>query len=128
MLSSTRPSPERRPAAARHRDQLCHEYHPPARHLAHRYAHRGEPVDDLEQVATLALLKATDRFEPEREIKFSTYAAKVISGELKRHFRDRTWAMRVPRSLQELHLRTKTTVEQLRGDLALAHRGRGGGL
>jgi RNA polymerase sigma-B factor len=86
-------------------------------YFAQRFAHRGEPMDDLEQVATMALLKAVDRFDPTREIKFATYAARVVTGELKRHFRDRTWAMRVPRSLQELHLRVKNASEFLRGDL-----------
>jgi RNA polymerase sigma-B factor len=65
----------------------------------------------------LALVKALDRFEPEREVKFSTYAARVISGELKRHFRDRTWAVRVPRPLQERYLRVRGAVEELRGAL-----------
>lgn len=86
-------------------------------YFAQRFAHRGEPMEDLEQVATMALLKAIDRFDPAREIKFATYAARVVTGELKRHFRDRTWAMRVPRSLQELHLRVKNASEFLRGDL-----------
>jgi RNA polymerase sigma-B factor len=65
----------------------------------------------------LALVKALDRFEPEREVKFSTYAARVISGELKRHVRDRTWAVRVPRPLQERYLRVRGAVEELRGAL-----------
>lgn len=88
-----------------------------ALYFAQRFAHRGEMIEDLEQVATMALLKAIDRFDPTREIKFATYAARVVTGELKRHFRDRTWAMRVPRSLQELHLRVKNASEFLRGDL-----------
>ena len=88
-----------------------------ALYFAQRFAHRGELMDDLEQVATMALLKAIDRFDPTRDIKFATYAARVVTGELKRHFRDRTWAMRVPRSLQELHLRVKNASEFLRGDL-----------
>jgi RNA polymerase sigma-B factor len=92
-------------------------YKPLAHHFARRYANRGEPLDDLDQVAMLALVKALDRFEPEREVKFSTYAARVISGELKRHFRDRTWAVRVPRPLQERYLRVRGAVEELRGAL-----------
>jgi len=92
-------------------------YQPLAHHFARRYANRGEPLDDLDQVALLALVKALDRFEPEREVKFSTYAARVITGELKRHFRDRTWAVRVPRPLQERYLRVRAAVEELRGAL-----------
>jgi RNA polymerase sigma-B factor len=92
-------------------------YKPLAHHFARRYVNRGEPLDDLDQVALLALVKALDRFDPDREVKFSTYAARVISGELKRHFRDRTWAVRVPRPLQERYLRVRGAVEELRGAL-----------
>ena len=99
------------------REALLLHYKPLAHHFARRYAHRGEPLDDLDQVALLALVKAIDRFDPDREVKFSTYAARVISGELKRHFRDRTWAVRVPRPLQERYLRVRGTVEELRGRL-----------
>jgi RNA polymerase sigma-B factor len=99
------------------REQLLFHYKALAHHFARRYANRGEPLDDLDQVALLALVKALDRFEPEREVKFSTYAARVISGELKRHFRDRTWAVRVPRPLQERYLRVRGAVEELRGAL-----------
>ncbi|HET7654393.1 MAG TPA: sigma-70 family RNA polymerase sigma factor [Acidimicrobiales bacterium] len=99
------------------RERLLLAHHSLAVYFAQRFAHRGEPLDDLEQVASMALLKAVDRFDPTRDIKFATYAARVVTGELKRHFRDRTWAMRVPRSLQELHLRVKNASEFLRGDL-----------
>lgn len=99
------------------RERLLLHHRNLALYFAQRFAHRGEPMEDLEQVATMALLKAIDRFDPGREIKFATYAARVVTGELKRHFRDRTWAMRVPRSLQELHLRVKNASEFLRGDL-----------
>lgn len=99
------------------RERLLLAHRSLALYFAQRFSHRGEPMDDLEQVATMALLKAIDRFDPTREIKFATYAARVVTGELKRHFRDRTWAMRVPRSLQELHLRVKNAAELLRGDL-----------
>src|SRR3954454_3485195 len=99
------------------RDQLLQEHWSLARQLARRFANRGEPIDDLNQVAMMALLKAVERFDPSREVKFATYASRVISGELKRHFRDRTWAMRVPRSLQELNLRAKAGTEVLRGSL-----------
>src|SRR5687767_5522606 len=71
-----------------------------AEYLARRFGNRGEPLDDLVQVASLGLLKAIDRFEPERGLQFSTYATHTITGELKRHFRDKGWAIRVPRRIQ----------------------------
>ena len=74
-------------------------------YLARRFAGRGEPVDDLIQVATIGLVKAVDRFDPDREVEFSTYATPTIVGELKRHFRDKGWAVRAPRRMQELYLR-----------------------
>src|SRR6188508_822217 len=75
---------------------------PLAHGLARRYANRGEPLDDLEQVACIGLLKAIDRFDPGRAVKFTTFAVPTIAGELKRHFRDRGWMLRVPRDVQEL--------------------------
>jgi RNA polymerase sigma-B factor len=88
-----------------------------ARQVARRFANRGEALDDLVQVAMMALLKALDRYDPERGVKFSTYATSSMTGELKRHFRDHAWAIRVPRSLQELHLETNEAVETLRHQL-----------
>jgi RNA polymerase sigma-B factor len=84
-----------------------------ARSLARRFLHRGEPADDLEQVAFLALVKAARRFDPNHEAAFSTYATVSILGELKRHFRDKTWMLRVPRSTQELYLSIKDAREEL---------------
>jgi RNA polymerase sigma-B factor len=84
------------------RDGLAERFHPLARYLARKFAGRGEQLDDLEQVASIGLINAIDRFDPERGVRFSTYAAATIVGELKRHFRDKGWAMRVPRPLQEL--------------------------
>ena len=88
-------------------------YLPLARSLAHRYRHTGEPMDDLEQVACIGLLKAIDRFDPDRGVAFSSFAVPTILGELRRHFRDRTWALRVPRALQELSLRLETARDAL---------------
>ncbi|HET9077050.1 MAG TPA: sigma-70 family RNA polymerase sigma factor [Acidimicrobiales bacterium] len=89
-----------------------------ARSLARRFFHHGESRDDLEQVALLALVKAARRFDPGREISFSTYATASILGELKRHFRDKTWTMRVPRSIQESYLAVKQAREALTHELS----------
>lgn len=83
------------------RDELINRHRPLADFLAGRFKGRGEPLEDLKQVAYLALVKALDRFDDERGVKFSTYATATIVGELKRHFRDRGWALHVPRRLQE---------------------------
>jgi len=88
-----------------------------AEYLARRFDRRGEPIEDLVQVASLALINAVDRFDPERGLEFSTFAVPTIVGELKRHFRDKGWALRVPRRLQELHLRLVTTVAELTHEL-----------
>jgi RNA polymerase sigma-B factor len=82
-------------------------------YLSRRFAGRGEPLEDLIQVATIGLIKAVDRFDPEREVEFSTYATPTIVGELKRHFRDKGWAVRVPRRLQELNLQLGEIMGQL---------------
>jgi RNA polymerase sigma-B factor len=86
------------------RDRAIEAWLPLARHLAHRYSGRGEPTDDLVQTATVGLIKAVDKFDPERGVDFAGYAIPTIIGEIKRHFRDRTWSVRVPRRLQELRL------------------------
>jgi RNA polymerase sigma-B factor len=95
------------------RERAVRRYLPLARSLAHRYRHTGEPMDDLEQVACIGLLKAIDRFDPDRGVAFSSFAVPTILGELRRHFRDRTWALRVPRALQELSLRLETARDAL---------------
>ncbi|WP_300680343.1 SigB/SigF/SigG family RNA polymerase sigma factor [Nocardioides sp.] len=92
-------------AAAAAREDLVALHTPLAEHLARRFQHRGEPYEDLVQVGLIALIKAIDRFEPERGLEFSTYATPTVVGELKRHLRDKGWAIRVPRRLQELRLR-----------------------
>ncbi len=81
-----------------------------AEHLARRFTHRGEPYDDLVQVSSLGLIKAVDRFDPSRGVEFTTFATKTILGELKRHFRDKGWAIRAPRRIQELYLQLGQTV------------------
>lgn len=86
---------------------------PLVRHLAHRYANRGEPLDDLIQVGCVGLLKAIDRFDLDRGVKLSTFAAPNIAGEIKRHFRDRGWAIRVPRDVQELNAKLTGVVDAL---------------
>ena len=86
------------------RDQLVRLHLPLVEHFARRFLNRGEPFDDLLQVGTIGLIKAIDRFDLERGVEFSTYATPTIVGEIKRHFRDRGWAIRVPRRLQELRI------------------------
>jgi RNA polymerase sigma-B factor len=97
----------------RAREQLVERYLPLARKLARRYQRSEEPQEDLVQVASMGLLKAVDRFDADREVVFSSYAVPTILGELKRHFRDRTWSVRVPRDLQELALRVDRAVTNL---------------
>lgn len=99
------------------RDDLITAHMGLAEYLARRFTNRGEPLDDLIQVAALGLLKAVDRFDPERGLEFSTYATPTIVGELKRHFRDKGWAVRVPRRVQELHLRLAGVVGSLSQEL-----------
>lgn len=100
-------------AHRRTRDHLVEGHTPLARSLARRYNYRGESTDDLEQVAMLALIKAAERFDPDRDTRFTTYASASIVGELKRHFRDKAWIMRVPRSVQETYLELKTARDDL---------------
>jgi RNA polymerase sigma-B factor len=99
------------------RDELVGAHLGLAEYLARRFANRGEPLDDLVQVASLGLLKAIDRFDPDREVEFSTYATHTIVGELKRHFRDKGWAIRAPRRMQELYLRLGKVVATLGQEL-----------
>jgi RNA polymerase sigma-B factor len=92
------------------REQVIQEQLPLAEFLARKFAGRGEPVDDLVQVASVGLIKAVDRFDVDRNIEFSTYATPNILGEIKRYFRDKGWAMRVPRGLQELRQSAKEAI------------------
>jgi RNA polymerase sigma-B factor len=101
----------------RARDQLAEEMLPLARALAGRYAGRGEPLDDLVQVACVGIMKAIDGFDLSREVRFSSYATPTVLGEIKRHFRDKTWAVRVPRGLQELQLQVARARDRLTNEL-----------
>src|SRR2546425_9097765 len=99
------------------REELVEAHLGLAEYLARRFGNRGEPLDDLIQVASVGLLKAVDRFDPSRGLEFSPYAPPTIVGELKRHFRDKGWAVRVPRRLQELNLRLGSVIGKLSQDL-----------
>jgi RNA polymerase sigma-B factor len=107
----------RDPGDAIDRDAIVERFLPLARQLAAGYAHGTEPFDDLFQVACLALVRAVDRFDLERHTAFSSYAVPTILGELKRYFRDKTWAVRVPRDLQDLGLRVQRAAERMTVDL-----------
>jgi RNA polymerase sigma-B factor len=95
------------------RDALVHLHLPLVDHCARRFRNRGEPFDDLVQVGTIGLLKSIDRFDPERGVEFSTYATPTIIGEIKRYFRDKGWAIRVPRRLQEMRMMIGTATSEL---------------
>ncbi|MGH2629840.1 MAG: SigB/SigF/SigG family RNA polymerase sigma factor [Actinomycetota bacterium] len=95
------------------RDTIALRFQPFAEYFARRFVGRGELVEDLVQVANIGLLNAIDRFDPSRGVQFSTYAAATIVGELKRHFRDKGWAMRVPRRLQEMAVRINRSLPTL---------------
>jgi RNA polymerase sigma-B factor len=102
------------PERSRLRDRLVELHMPLVEHLARRFSGRNEPLPDLVQVGAIGLLKSIDRFEPERGLEFSTYATPTILGEIKRHFRDVGWLLRVPRRAQEL----QTTIAAARSDLS----------
>jgi RNA polymerase sigma-B factor len=104
LLNAMAAMPVAHPSRVGLRDRAIEAWQPLARHLAHRYAGRGEPTDDLVQTAMVGLIKAVDKFDPDRGVDFAGYAIPTIIGEIKRHFRDRTWSVRVPRRLQELRL------------------------
>ena len=95
------------------REQLIEQYMSLVRSLARRYSYRGEQLDDLVQIGTIGLIKAIDRFDINRGVELTTYATPNIIGEIKRHFRDRGWAVRVPRGLQELNVQLSKLVEGL---------------
>ena len=95
------------------REGLVHLHLPLVEHCARRFRNRGEPFEDLVQVGTIGLLKSVDRFDLERGVEFSTYATPTIIGEIKRYFRDKGWAIRVPRRLQELRMQIGSTSAEL---------------
>ncbi|MFG3494925.1 RNA polymerase sigma factor SigF [Streptomyces sp. NPDC047928] len=113
MFITLRELPDGSPERAELRNQLVRMHLPLVEHLARRFRNRGEPLDDLTQVATIGLIKSVDRFDPERGVEFSTYATPTVVGEIKRHFRDKGWAVRVPRRLQELRLSLTTATAEL---------------
>ncbi|MDO9456913.1 RNA polymerase sigma factor SigF [Nocardioides sp.] len=95
------------------RDSLVHLHLPLVEHCARRFRNRGEPYEDLVQVGTIGLIKSIDRFDTERGVEFSTYATPTIIGEIKRYFRDKGWAIRVPRRLQELRMQIGAATAEL---------------
>lgn len=99
------------------REQLIVSHLNLVRFLASKFKNRGEPLDDLIQVGTIGLIKAIDRFDPERGLEFTTYATPTIMGEIKRHFRDKGWSVRVPRRLQELSAKVNQTTDELTKEL-----------
>jgi RNA polymerase sigma-B factor len=99
------------------RERLIERYMPLARSLAVQYRHAREPLEDLCQVANLGLVKAVDRYDPDRGVAFTSFAVPTILGELKRHFRDKTWTIHLSRGVQESIARVDKTTESLRQDL-----------
>jgi RNA polymerase sigma-B factor len=95
------------------REQLIEQYMSLVRSLARRYSYRGEQLEDLVQIGAIGLIKAIDRFDVNRGVELTTYATPNIIGEIKRHFRDRGWSVRVPRGLQELNIQLSRLIEQL---------------
>lgn len=113
LFFELRELPEGSVERAELRNRLVRMHLPLVEHLARRFRNRGEPLDDLTQVATIGLIKSVDRFDPDRGVEFSTYATPTVVGEIKRHFRDKGWAVRVPRRLQELRLSLTTATAEL---------------
>jgi RNA polymerase sigma-B factor len=99
------------------RDRLIESFIPVVRSIAYRYSGRGEQLDDLEQVASVGLIKAIERFDLDRDVELMTYVFPTVVGELKRHFRDRGWSVTVPRRLKELHYRLSRLIEELTATL-----------
>lgn len=102
------------------REEIIKRHLPLVRSLARRFASRGQSVEDLVQVGSIGLIKAVDRFDLDRGVELSTYATPTILGEIKRHFRDKGWAIKVPRALQDLNVRLNKVIEQLTIELQRA--------
>jgi len=105
------------PGRASLRDRIVTSHIPLVVAMAQRFRDRGEPLDDVIQVGTVGLIHAVDRFDPDRGVEFSTFATPTIIGEIKRHFRDRGWTIRVPRRLQELRMQVNSVTERLTSEL-----------
>ena len=101
----------------RYREEIIRLHEPLVNYFAHKFAGRGEPIEDLRQVGRIGLINAVDRFDPERGVKFTTYATPTILGEIRRYFRDKGWTMKVPRRLQELCLDAAKVVDELTSEL-----------
>ncbi|MGH3344822.1 MAG: SigB/SigF/SigG family RNA polymerase sigma factor [Carbonactinosporaceae bacterium] len=117
LLQQLAELPQGDPRRAALRDRVIEMHLPQARSIAARYQYRGEPVDDLVQVATIGLIKAVDGYDPRHGTLFLTYAMPMMFGEVKRHFRDKAWVVRVPRDVQELSLQLTAAVPQLTQEL-----------
>jgi len=115
-LAATPPGPARETM----RDRLVTEHLPVAQHIARRFGHRGEPHEDLVQVATVGLINAVDRFDPERGSDFLSFAVPTIMGEVRKYFRDSSWSVRMPRRLKELHLAINAGTSRLSQSLGRA--------
>jgi RNA polymerase sigma-B factor len=113
LFAQLRDDASTEPARDDAREALVHLHLPLVEHCARRFRNRGEPLEDLVQVGTIGLLKSIDRFDLERGVEFSTYATPTIIGEIKRYFRDKGWAIRVPRRLQELRMQIGTASAEL---------------
>jgi RNA polymerase sigma-B factor len=110
------------PERTRIRDQLVTQYLPVAEHIARKFRNRGQPEEDLKQVATVGLINAVDRFDPARGNDFLSFAVPTITGEIRRYFRDATWAVRVPRRLKELHAALSAAAARLSQELGRSAR------
>src|ERR687895_1279906 len=104
------------------REQLIEQYMSLVRSLARRYSYRGEQLDDLVQIGAIGLIKAIDRFDVNRGVELTTYATPNIIGEIKRHFRDKGWSVRVPRGLQELNVQLSRLIAEKTVELGRAGR------
>lgn len=110
------------PERERLREELINGYRPMAEHIARRFAGRGEPLEDLVQVAMVGLINAVDRFEADRGSDFLSFAVPTVTGEVRRYFRDHGWSLRVPRRLKDLHISVRSVVAELSQQLGRAPR------